>query len=148
MKALMQSISLVSLLLFSVGCDTIVVTPRPAPSDPRVEPAAVIDPGDAPCETLRRGACMQSVVCTLVSPTDRPSTTYLCRPAEGNCEVGLTQTEADVDRCNQRTGCRWNEGTCYCGCRGVGRSAVEDGEEARSCRCECGGGPPPGCVRR
>ena len=145
--AVTRGLPLVSLLLFAAGCDTIAVTPGPEPSDPRVEPAP-IDPGDAPCETLSRGACMQSLVCTLVSPSARPSTRYQCRPADGNCEVGLTQTEADVDRCNERTGCMWNVGACYCGCRGLGRTAVEDGAEARPCRCECGGGPPPGCVRR
>ncbi len=132
-----------------VACDTVRVGPAPPPDEGPTAPApAVEDPGDAPCETLSRAACMRSVVCTLAAPAGRASSRYVCRPAAGNCEIGLRQIAEDQDRCAARTGCRWREAACYCGCRGAGETAVPDGPELPACDCGCAGGPPPGCAPR
>ena len=138
----MRSSALV--LVLALGCSPIEVGTG---SEPASEPPVVIedDPGDAPCESLTRAECLRSVICTLDAPSGRRSNRYTCREARGNCEVGLTQTRADRDRCDDRAGCSWTDGQCYCACRGSGRAAVEDGPEADPCDCECGGGPPPGC---
>ena len=138
------------LALALLGCDPVRVGPEPTDPGPveRADPAPAIDPGDAPCETLTRHACLRSVLCTLDAPSARSSNRYVCREASGNCEVGLRQIEADRDRCDDRDGCAWQPGGCYCPCRGSGRTAVPDGPEAEPCDCECGGGPPPGCRPR
>jgi hypothetical protein len=135
------------LLFLALGCDPIEVG---SPSTPTPDPApmAQADPGDAPCTSLSREACLRSVVCTLDAPSDQGSNRYTCREARGNCEIGLTQTRADRDRCDDRDGCAWADGRCYCACRGSGRTEVEDGPEAEPCDCECGGGPPAGCRAR
>ncbi|MCB9597297.1 MAG: hypothetical protein H6719_31520 [Sandaracinaceae bacterium] len=140
---------LVALWLLA-ACETVEVGPGPAPrpSEAPEPPAEVLDPGDAPCETLSREACLHSVVCTLAAPAGRASSRYVCRPAAGNCEVGLRQLREDQDRCDARTGCSWRDASCYCACRGSGRTAVEDGPEAEPCDCDCAGGPPPGCTPR
>ncbi|MEC7526092.1 MAG: hypothetical protein VYE22_39790 [Myxococcota bacterium] len=140
----MRPLLLVALLL--AGCDPIEVGAGPAPTPP--PPPPVVDPGDAPCETLSREACRRSLVCTLDAPRAAAADRYVCRPASGNCEVGLRQLEDDADRCADRTGCLWRDGPCYCACRGAGRTAVADGDELPDCDCECGGGPPPGCAPR
>lgn len=128
-----------------LGCDSIHVgEPVEPPAAPAPEPE---DPGDAPCETLTRTQCRRSVVCTLVSGGGRPDR-YTCRDAEGNCEVGLRQYASDRDRCEDREGCGWEPGSCYCGCRGYGQAAVPDGPELEECECGCAGGPPPGCAAR
>ncbi|MCA9608816.1 MAG: hypothetical protein KC619_24600 [Myxococcales bacterium] len=143
---MLVALLLVALLL--AGCETVEVGPRaPAPgAPPAVEP--VEEPGDAPCESLSRTQCMHSVVCTLAAPSGRSSRRYVCRPAAGNCEVGLRQLPEDRDRCAARTGCGWRPASCYCACRGAGQTAVPDGSELPDCDCECGGGPPPGCAPR
>lgn len=142
--------ALIALALLLVACDPIQVgTPRgEAPADPSTPAAPTPDPGDAPCESLTRGECLSSVVCTLDAPASRGASRYVCREARGNCEVGLRQLHEDRDRCDDRDGCAWQEGGCYCACRGSGRTAVPDGPEAEDCDCECGGGPPPGCRAR
>lgn len=141
----MRSAALV--VLFALGCSPIEVG---TPPEPTREPAPETheDPGDAPCESLTRDQCLRSVVCTLDAPSERRSNRYVCREARGNCEVGLTQTPVDRDRCDDRDGCAWADGHCYCACRGSGRTLVEDGPEADPCDCECAGGPPPGCQPR
>lgn len=141
------SLVLPSLLLL-LACDTMHVGDPPQTEEPTAAPAPVEDPGDAPCETLTRAACLASVVCTLDAPASASPNRYTCREASGNCEVGLTQRARDRDRCEDRDGCTWRPGACYCACRGAGQTAVPDGPEAEDCDCECGGGPPPGCSPR
>ncbi len=132
---------IIAAALVVVACDVQQVGAPPTAPAPAVEDS----PGDAPCETLTRAACLRSVVCTLDAPGGGHSNQYRCRPAAGNCEIGLTQTDDARQRCADRVGCEWSSGSCYCACRGSGRTAVEDGEEAEACDCECGGGPPSGC---
>lgn len=141
---------LATVALLLVACDPVQVGgPQPSPRSTPEEPAAVPDPGDAPCETLTRAECMRSLVCTLDAPEGARSDRYRCRSARGNCEMGLTQTGPNArDRCEDRTGCAWTGGGCYCHCRGYGRTAVPDGDEAEDCDCECSGGPPPRCGPR
>lgn len=135
---------LLATLLF--GCDTMHVGEPPPSADPTPAPEPE-DPGDAPCETLSRTDCRHSVVCTLVTDASRPDR-YICREAGGNCEVGLRQHVSDRDRCDDREGCVWQTGSCYCDCRGAGQTAVPDGPGVEDCDCECAGGPPPGCAPR
>ncbi|MBX3271946.1 MAG: hypothetical protein KF729_16880 [Sandaracinaceae bacterium] len=144
----MRAALAVALLL--VACDTVRVGPaEPSPgAPPAPAPAASDDPGDAPCETLTRAACLRSLVCTLEAPSGRRSDRYVCRPAAGNCEIGLRQLDADRDRCDARVGCMWRSASCYCPCRGSGRTTIEDPPSADVCGCACSGGPPPGCVPR
>ena len=135
-------------LVFVAACETVTVG-TPPPEERAAEPAPVVEePGDAECATLTRARCMRSLVCTLAAPPGRNSDRYVCRRAAGNCEFGLRQVPEDEDRCSQRTGCTWRDAPCFCACRGVGRSAVEDGADMPVCQCECSGGPPPGCMSR
>lgn len=145
----MRSSACLSLLAtLALACESMTVGGAP-PRDPPVPSAEVHDdPGDTPCAELSREACRRSLVCTLAAPAGRAADRYICRPASGNCEVGLRQIDEDVDRCAQRTACGWREGACYCACRGAGRTAVPDGDELAACDCECSGGAPPGCAAR
>jgi len=94
-----------------------------------------------PCETYPRATCIASLDCTL-SKGDEPDE-YRCEAANGPCEEGLAQD--DVDACRARPMCAYREEMCYCACRGSGRAAVMDGEEAEECLCACAGGGPPRC---
>lgn len=108
-------------------------------------------------------------------PHDHPehrNGNYLCRPAEGHCEQGFIQsgmfgipeserremderTAIEAERaaaaqarssCLERPGCQVTDNDCYCQCRGMGRTTLEDGEELARCDCFCAGGAPPSCV--
>ena len=140
---IVRAASLACLVL--LGCDPVHVGPSTevAPDEPPVAPASD-EPGDTPCAELTRDGCRRSLVCTLAVDGAR-SNRYVCRPAEGNCEVGLTQSPDARDRCDDREGCAWREDSCYCDCRGAGQTAVPDGAELDDCDCECGGGPPMRC---
>jgi hypothetical protein len=149
--------------------------PDPAPKLPAVTPttpapeAAPIDGSSSkgstpsppatsgPCEALSRTACMQSTECTLEQEGER-SRRYRCRPATEPCERGFAQagfwgsgtegvraSKAQQAACDARPGCGFVDGGCYCHCRGMGETAVPDGDEAEGCACECSGGPPPTC---
>ena len=100
---------------------------------------------------------MESTECTLEQEAER-SSRYRCRPATEPCERGFAQaafwgsgtegvaaSKAQQAACNARPGCGFVDGGCYCRCRGMGETAVPDGDEAEPCNCECGGGPPPTC---
>ena len=146
-----RAVLVLAILGALAGCERITVGEAPATAPTAPEPASdgVEDPGDAPCETLTRAACMRSLVCTLDAPSGLGPRRYRCRPAQGSCEIGLTQVGDDAqDRCEDRTGCEWASGACYCACRGNGATARPDGDEAAPCRCDCSGGPPPGCRAR
>lgn len=136
--------------------------PSPSPSDrsaspPIPEPSPPPDP-ERPCEALTRTACMQSTTCTLEHVAPR-SKQYRCRPATAPCEEGLAQagfwgsgtdgvarSREQQAECAARPGCGFVDGGCYCHCRGMGQTAVPDGDEAEPCDCECAGGPPPTCA--
>ena len=129
--------------------------PRPAVSD------------DADCGALTRTQCMAAKHCTLVLAQDVPpgapgyrNGVYVCRPAQGACEVGFAQwdlpgggadlatpaaAETAIATCTSRTGCAYVPHDCYCGCRGYGATAVKDGAETPACFCYCAGGRPPSC---
>lgn len=146
----MRSLALAAVLVLA-GCDTIEVGPRPSADDEAAAGDTTVDEraiDERACAELTRGECMRAVHCTLQASSSGPSRAYVCRDARGNCEIGLRQIDADRDRCADREGCAWSEGSCYCACRGAGHAAVPDGDEAAPCDCECGGGPPPGCRAR
>jgi len=153
MRELSGIVSVVLWIALATGCDSVEVgAPRGAPP---VEPGLpgpiepeMPAPGDAPCETLDRAGCLASLVCTLVAPERARSNRYVCRPARGNCEAGIRQVPADADRCAARTGCVVVPASCYCPCRGSGRTAVEDRPGTEACDCDCGGGPPRRCAPR
>jgi hypothetical protein len=90
---------------------------------------------------MTRALCLNSTHCTL-ELTDEAEV-YVCRDAVGLCEEGLLQS--DIDACRAIEGCMPDDGECYCGCRGYGRTSFEDGDEAEDCLCACGGGEPPSC---
>lgn len=149
--------------------------PDPAPTQPAATPtspapeavplAGASSQGSSPapsaasgaCETLTRTACMQSTECTLEQVGER-SRQYRCRPASEPCEKGFAQagfwgsgtegvraSKVQQAACDARPGCGFVDGGCYCHCRGMGETAVPDGDEAEDCHCECAGGPPPTC---
>jgi hypothetical protein len=97
--------------------------------------------GSGLCQQLSRGLCIDSPNCTLESTPE--TGVYRCRPANGACEQSIAQN--DLEACRAIDGCRPLDGNCYCACRGAGRTAVEDGEEAGECVCACGDGDPPSC---
>lgn len=127
------------------GCESITVGPAPRDTPSQDTPSEDTSLDARACASLTRTECMHALHCTLVASGAR---SYVCRDARGNCEIGLRQIDEDRDRCADREGCAWDEGRCYCPCRGDGQTAVPDGAEARECQCECGGGPPPGCRAR
>lgn len=92
------------------------------------------------CGSLDRNTCLASDTCSLVHVAEMQ---YECRAESGTCEVGHKQD--DQAGCEKRAGCRFDPGSCYCPCKGYGKTTVED-RAGESCKCECGGGPPPTCV--
>src|SRR5690606_33932995 len=121
----------------------------------RSSACTLVHPPRAPppdCEQLPRTACLRAPACTLVHPPQGPRrSVYACRPATSPCEGGIVQAEifgngSSARACVARAGCRVDEGSCYCSCRGYGETRLPDGPEAESCNCACGGGPPPSCV--
>lgn len=104
----------------------------------------VLGCGGAPtpdvCGSLDRTTCLASATCTLVHVDGRQ---YACRAEAGPCEVGHTQD--DQAGCEKRARCRFEPSSCYCPCKGYGKTTVED-TTGESCKCECGGGKPPSCV--
>ncbi len=142
---------MIAYVLMLTACDPIEVGPQASPSDEGASGEGADDEraiDERACADLTRAECMRAVHCTLEAAGSAPSRAYVCRDARGNCEIGLRQIDEDRDRCADRDGCAWTDGPCYCACRGAGHAAVPDGEEARPCQCECGGGPPPGCRAR
>lgn len=138
--------------------ETIARRPDPTPAAPPSGPGQAA----ADCAALSREHCMRRPGCTLESaapPGAHGSPDYRCRPAEPPCETAVTQFElygAGTQsleavrearrRCEATPGCAFREDRCYCPCRGSGRTAVPDGDEAPPCDCECGGGPPAVCA--
>jgi hypothetical protein len=127
---------------------------KPEPREPVVDAPAVVD---RPCESMTRTECMRSTECTLEQEVER-SDRYRCRPSLAPCEVGLAQaafwgsgaegvsrSREQQAECSARPGCAFVDGGCYCPCRGMGQTAVPDGDEAVDCKCECASGPPPTC---
>ncbi len=94
------------------------------------------------CDSLDRNTCLASNKCTLVHVAD---TQYACRPEQGACERGHRQD--DKAGCEQRSGCQFEPATCYCECKGYGRTKAED-STGEPCKCFCGGGAPSTCVSK
>lgn len=147
--------TLVAVAVVSSACST----PDSAPKQGAVAPAPAASNASSAgaCASLTRTACMQSAECTLEQVGEH-SRQYRCRPATEPCERGFVQagfwgsgtegveaSKAQQAACNARPGCGFVDGGCYCHCRGMGETAVPDGDEAEACMCECGGGPPPTC---
>lgn len=126
---------LLTLALIACGDTTAVapIDPSPPPSPP---PVSV----EVSCSMLDRQSCLDYTLCTLVHVSGMQ---YECRVSRGECELGVL--EAEQSYCEKRPNCRWVPGTCYCPCKGYGRTNVED-RFAQPCKCECGGGKPPACV--
>ncbi|MEM6996850.1 MAG: hypothetical protein AAF721_40480 [Myxococcota bacterium] len=114
----------------------------------------------APCDSMSRTTCMRSTHCTLVRSEGAELRQYQCRAATSPCEVGFAQAsvfgagaaaiaagERQQAECRERVTCHFEPGSCYCACRGNGKTTVPDGAEADGCLCECSGGPPPTCTR-
>ncbi len=146
-------------LLCLVGCgvrsDDTPPAVSPVPSPPVATPSTpapiptlpVAHSSTGPCATLPRAHCLERPDCTLDQPQAR-SRQYVCRDAVPPCEVGMVQAQLDRGQCEAQSGCVFHPASCYCHCRGMGRTAVEDGPEAPGCDCECGGGPPAMCAPR
>lgn len=97
-------------------------------------------PQAASCGSLDRKTCLASETCTLVHVDGMQ---YECRAESGACEVGHEQD--DQAGCERRAGCRFEPSSCYCPCKGYGRTTLEDAT-GEACKCECGGGKPAMCV--
>jgi hypothetical protein len=146
----------------SAGSAGLPGPPPPEPAGPGSgvsdgpTPASPVDAGTASvvssCSQLSRRACMASTSCTLLlAASSSRAGTYVCRPAEPPCEVGLAQSELSGSEgaraeCESRSGCGVDPGSCYCACRGSGQTAVPDDAETPQCSCACGGGAPPRCA--
>jgi len=79
------------------------------------------------CAERSELACLRSMDCTLHQDD---SGSYVCRPAESNCELGFTQVDGTAEQCEKSDGCRFIPGKCYC---------------SPHLLCRCGGGTPPSC---
>lgn len=95
------------------------------------------------CKPLDRAACMKSASCTLVHAA---GDSYACRPESGDCERGHVQDDAAA--CTRRAGCEYKPASCYCPCKGYGKTTVDDGPDTPSCKCDCAGNLPPACVEK
>lgn len=164
----MRRVLVMLMVVTSSACSTPDPAPKqgavaPTPSASSAGPASTSSSATPPapaagtCASLTRTACMRSTECTLEQVGER-SKQYRCRPATEPCEQGFAQagfwgsgtegvqaSKQQQAACNARPGCGFVDGGCYCHCRGMGQTAVPDGDEAEPCMCECGGGPPPTC---
>jgi hypothetical protein len=104
------------------------------------DPAPKTPNHGASCDSYDRNTCLESKHCTLHQVEGRQ---YECRAEVGACELGLVQT--DEAACNARKGCKFEPATCFCACRGYGRTKIED-KSGPNCKCVCGGGKPSMCV--
>lgn len=96
---------------------------------PAAAPAGAHD-GRA-CDALSVEQCLASAECTLAQA---PTRSYLCRPAQGDCEIGFRQSDARAaEHCESKPGCQYLPAVCFCG---------------PGLQCVCGGGPPSRCVER
>jgi hypothetical protein len=138
-------------------CSACTAAPQATDAVPRSDTEARVPSPERPCEAMTRTECMQSTECTLEHEAEH-SKRYRCRPATGPCERGFAQagfwgsgtdgvraSKEQQAACDDRPGCVFVDGGCYCHCRGMGQTTVPDGEEAPPCRCECASGPPPTC---
>lgn len=111
--------------------------PTPTPLPPPI-------PASAACDSLDRSECLRALHCTLHSVNVKRAE-YECRPSQGPCETGLSQT--DVRTCKSRPGCTYDQGSCYCHFPGYGKTRIADKQKNPGGACACGGGPPPNCRR-
>ncbi len=132
-----------------------IAKPEPAPGATEEPVGSSAPPADGDrCAALPRTRCMASPDCTLDQPSAIRPSPYRCRRATAPCELGMVQdrisdpTSASHRACMAKPGCAVDPGDCYCPCRGVGKAAVPDGDEAPLCSCECGNGPPPTCAAK
>lgn len=87
-------------------------------------------PAGSLCTTLDQAACLDSAACTLVLDASSGGG-YRCDIASDFCDSAWRQSADGAAACNERPGCRFEPGQCYC---------------APGDTCVCGGGPPPACV--
>jgi hypothetical protein len=81
------------------------------------------------CGTLGESQCILAAQCTLVLVGETPSS-YVCRSAQNPCEAGFIQRTGTEESCEEKEGCLFEPGMCYC---------------PPDLVCVCGGGPPPQC---
>ncbi len=93
------------------------------PSSPRIPSP------ERECASLTESLCILSAQCTLVLASQLPGS-YLCRPARNACEAGFIQRTGTRETCEEKPGCTFQPGFCYC---------------PPDLTCVCGGGPPPQC---
>lgn len=115
---------------------------RPPEKSPGAGSAPTTTPpvASTDCDALDRHECLESTACTLELAAPNA---YRCRPEAGPCETGLVQS--DEKACTARAACKFVPATCYCHCRGYGKTKVED-THGPACKCDCGGDAPPACV--
>jgi hypothetical protein len=120
-------------LACSSGADPAPQPPTEVSDDDGAPEAPPEEPGEEPqesCSELAETPCRKSPDCTLVQDESQGSG-YLCRAAQGPCEQGFRQEGNSREECEEREGCRFEPGDCYC---------------PPEVTCVCGGGPPPRCV--
>jgi hypothetical protein len=87
-------------------------------------------PAPAPdCARRPEGACLDSTDCTLILDEEAQGG-YRCQTAVPPCETGFRQSTGTAEECEEKAGCHFVPGRCYCSPDVV---------------CICGGGPPPQC---
>lgn len=125
----MPTLRLVVFAALCLACSGLACS-TPTTTEPTPEPPPSTPPeSEATCESLGEMQCITSPACTLVLAGEQLG--YLCRPAEGRCELGFHQHGDSAEACEAEEGCRFVPGQCYC---------------SPDVTCVCGGGPPPQCV--
>ncbi len=86
------------------------------------------------CTKLTEVQCLASAECelALAAKEKGKNSKYICRPAQGKCEIGFIQnSETQVKDCEAKPGCKHVQANCYC---------------PPDMDCYCGGGEPSKCV--
>lgn len=88
------------------------------------------------CAKLTEIQCLTSAECELALLTKEKgkNSKYICRPAQGRCEIGFIQrSDTQAKDCEAKSGCKHLPANCYC---------------PPDLNCYCGGGEPSKCVEQ